>query len=74
MTSERLQRLLDRATTIKPGSDLEPPLPVAEFQGSKGLGKPKSVDEIPSHFARIELAARRTFHDFVVSSDYILRN
>jgi THO complex subunit 1 len=58
---DRLQGLLDRASSLKPTQAIEPPLPVLEFAGDKGL--PLVEPDTPSsHKLLVDVASKRILH------------
>lgn len=60
----KLNELLARARQIKPQTELEPPLPAADFTGEHGL-----PGRQPNHNALVETAARRLFQATLCSND-----
>jgi THO complex subunit 1 len=66
---ERLRELLHRASQIKPKPDIEPPLPISEYSGEKGL--PSEIDNKSSQHAVIEATARQLFLQFLTNSSSV---
>ena len=66
---ERLRELLRRASKIKPKPNIEPPLPISEYSGEKGL--PSDIENKSSQHAVIEVAARQLFLQFLTNSSSV---
>jgi len=64
---ERLRELLNRASKIKSKPDIEPPLPISEYSGEKGL--PSEIEN--KSYAVIEVAARQLFLQFLTNSSSV---
>lgn len=62
----RIDSLLDRARAWKASPSIEPPLPVLEFSGDKGLPFQDSKSSTQLHNSQIDAASRRIFHRIAV--------
>ncbi|KIW08110.1 uncharacterized protein PV09_01047 [Verruconis gallopava] len=65
--NRRLRDLLEKAARLKTTTDIDPPLPPAEFQGELGLSPPPDTAR-PYYLAAAEDAARRVYQNRAAST------
>lgn len=69
-TETRIQHLLARAREVTRTNAIETALPASNFAGSQGLPRTEITES--THFGVVEVASRRVFHQFIVSSNSLL--
>jgi hypothetical protein len=62
--SEKLEKLLQKAHSIRPSNSIHSALPASEFNGESGI--PVGDVGIKVHFAAVEVAARQALQVLVV--------